>query len=104
MRPTRRIRSKAQCPVVLDSWNATKLHPSHNLRVAHGALWCVRCGCFAADNVRKLASVGKDRRLHGANTLKRIRRGLTPVAYMKDWPNPTGAPYREVLVPGAHQD
>ena len=77
----------------------SKLHPSHNFKLAKGALWCVSCGCFAAEKVRKLGGECKPKRLHGANTLKRILRGKTPVGYMKDWPDPQGEEYRAVLVP-----
>ena len=62
MRPTKRCVRKTLCPLVLEQWGTAKLHPSQNLRLAHGALWCIRCGCFAADNVRKLAKECREKR------------------------------------------
>ena len=98
-RPTRRICKKTRDPLVLSRWGATLLHPSHNLRHAKGALWCIRCGCFANVNVRKLAGECKERTSHGTNTIKRILKGKTPVGYLRDWPDPGGEEYRAVLVP-----
>ena len=101
LRPLRRVRKKTANPVVLSHWGASKLHPSHNLRLAKGALWCIRCGCFAATNVRKLGGVCGDKTDHGVNTLKRILKGQTPVGYLRDWPDPGGIEYSAVLVPDA---
>ena len=101
LRPLRRMRKKTANPVVLSHWGASKLHPSHNLRLAKGALWCIRCGCFAATNVRKLGATCGEKTVHGANTLKRILKGQTPVGYLRDWPDPSGVEDSAVLVPAA---
>ena len=101
LRPLRRVGKKTANPIVLTHWGVSALHSSHNLRLARGALWCIRCGCFAATHVRKLGAVCKDKTAHGANTLKRILAGRTPVGYLRHWPDPGGIEYSAVLVPAA---
>ena len=57
------------------------LHASHVLAHYGGAIWCWRCGCWSSTVPRGLGKpcAGTPKRA-GAQTLGRIRRGLTPHA------------------------
>ena len=40
----RRVNRTTQEPLVLTHWGASRLSSIHNLRLAKGALWFLRCG------------------------------------------------------------
>ena len=70
------------------------LHATHKMAHKRGIIWCTRCGVWSTSAPRGLREPcnGIPTRA-GLGVIRRVRRGLTPIPRLADWPLPAdGAP------------
>ena len=89
-------RQGAQQPLPLQVGNSI-LHPTHAFHFTRGIWVCTTCGVYTTasegkrSSPQKAAMPCKPPTAFGADVLRRIEKGLTPRASMKEWPADTDA-------------